>query len=130
MALVHDDNRVRTGQSRDERGIVGALYIHRRAHILLVGSESGERGVLCVGAPPVLVLEGIIGKNEQRKLITHSRSAERAAPKSVLLVEHLHASREVAVEAHAQEVLGVPEVTERLYENLPPRHEPYHNFIV
>ncbi len=127
VALVHDHDRVRARERGDERRVVGALHVHGGARVSLVCGEPGERRVLRVGASPVLVLEGVVGEHEERELLADGRRGERAAAQAVLLVQNLHAPAEVAVERHAQEVVGVAEVAERLREDLPARHEPHHD---
>ena len=55
---------------------------------------------------------------------------ERAAAQTVLLVEHLNATREVLVQPHAQEVLGITHVAERLGKDFLAGHEPHNDVVV
>ena len=114
VAFVHNHNRIRAREGGYECGVVGALHIHRRARIALIGGEAGERGVLGVGTPAVLVLERVVGEYEDCELLAHGRGGKAPAPEAIFLVEHFHAPTEVAVERHTQEVLRVSHVLEGL----------------
>lgn len=130
MALVHHHERVGACERRDERGVVGAVDVEGGAAGALELREAGERGVLRVGAPALFVLERVVGEHEHREAVAHGVRVEATAGEAVFLREHLDAPREVAVERLAQEVVGVPQVPERLGENFPARHEPHHDLVV
>ena len=127
VRLVHHDDGVRPREGRNQRRIVGALDVVRLPGAALVVGQLHERRVLGEGAPPVLVLEGVVGQHEHGELVLHRRAREPAPAQAVLLVKHLHPVGEVAVERHAQRVRRVAQLPQRLLQYLLARHEPHHH---
>ena len=126
VRLVHHNDGVRACEGRDERRVVGALDVAGLPGPSLVLRELRERRVLREGAAPVLVLKGVVRKDEHGELVLDGRAAEGAPPKAVLLVQDLDPVGEVAVERHAQGVRGVAQLPERLLQDFLARHEPDH----
>ena len=127
VRLVHHDDGVRPREGRNQRRIVGALDVVRLPGAALVVGQLHERRVLGEGAPPVLVLEGVVGQHEHGELVLHRRAREPAPAQAVLLVKHLHPVGEVAVQSHAQRIRRVAQLPQGLLQYLLARHEPHHD---
>ncbi len=126
MGLVHHHDGVRARQGGYESRVVGPLDVVRLPGAPLVVGQLHEGGVLGEGAPAVFVLERVIGEHEHGELVLDCGPREAAPAQAVLLVQHLHPVREVAVDSHTQGVRGVAQLPQCLLQDLGARHEPHH----